>query len=241
MKLFTTILTALITLVIVTFSFAMDAKRPFATAESYFDVATGHRYIKNADATYSEFTKRGKLFRASVSPYLPLLTTNKYIREISQNCFMIYEKSGHQVLKVQILPASSGHPKGWLAKNAIECVKKDPVMMDPGYTSAATSNCAPKKMATGQSYLDVATGHKYIRNDDATYSEYTKRGELFRTSVSPHLPLLTTNKHIRQLDQHCYLLYEKKSDDTTQALVLPSDHKHPAGWFVEKILISMVR
>ena len=95
MKPFTTIIIALLTLTITTFSFAMDETKPLANAESYFDAATGHRYIKNADATYSEFTKRGELFRASVSAELPLLTTNKYIRKISQSCFMIYEKSRH--------------------------------------------------------------------------------------------------------------------------------------------------
>lgn len=44
MKLFTTIFIILLTLAIVTSLFAMDAKKTMATSESYFDVATGHRY-----------------------------------------------------------------------------------------------------------------------------------------------------------------------------------------------------
>ncbi len=246
MKYFITSVTFFLTLALAANTFAFDHKKPVATGESYFDVATGHRYIKNSDATYKEYTKEGDLFRVSVSPDLRLLTTNKYIREIGRNCFMIYEKLDQRILKRQILPASSKHPKGWKAKTAMACLdrgpnEKEPVRIGLGYSNSQPSTDDIKRLAaTAESYIDVFTGHRYTKNSDATYREYTKRGDLFRASVSPELPLLTTNRHIREIRQHCYLLYKKNINQKTEIMVLPSDQEHPKGWSVENMLISMV-
>ncbi len=246
MKYFITLLTTLLALVLTGNSFASDTNKT-ATAQSYFDVATGHRYIKNPDSTYKEFTKKGELFRASLSPDLPLLTSNKYIQEIGQDCFMIYQKSDQRILKMKILPASNQHPKGWLAKTAIECLKNGPDEKESAVVSIGNSKAqAPfdengEQVATGESYLDVATGHRYIKNSDATYREYTKKGELFRASVSPKLALLTTSKNILEIGQHCYLLYQRNKNFKNETLVLPSNHKHPYGWSIENILISMIQ
>ena len=96
-----------------------------------------------------------------------------------------------------------------------------------------------KRQATGESYFDVATGHRYIKNADATYREYTKKGELFRASVSPYLPLLTTNKNIREIGQSCYLLYKRNKNHKIEIVVLSPDQKHPMGWSIEDMLVSM--
>jgi len=37
---------------------AGDSSFQRAQAKSYYDIATGHKYIKNSDATYSEYSKR---------------------------------------------------------------------------------------------------------------------------------------------------------------------------------------
>lgn len=241
MKYLTVIITTFLALVLSVNTFAFDGKSTFATGESYFDVATGHRYIKNPDTTYREYTKKGELFRVAVPPDLPLLTTNKYLREIGQNCFVMYEKLDRNILKKQILPASSRHPKGWRAKAAFSCPKNR--QLTDHFSNAADiqsrQKMQPKQMATAKSYFDVATGHRYVKNADSTYREYTKKGDLFRVSVSPELPLLTTNRHIREIGQDSCLLYQRNINRVTEIMVLPSDQEHPKGWSIERILVSM--
>lgn len=244
MKNLITLTTTFLALVLAANTYASDYKKPYATGESYFDVITGHRYIKNFDATYREYTKKGEIFRESVPADLALLTANKYIREIGRNCFVMYEKIDQNIIKTQILPASCKHPNGWRAKTAIICPKGNPEKMVSNsviaYSTSQTSDLGTKKrVATGESYIDVATGHRYIKNSDATYREYTKRGELFRTSVSADLPLLTTNRNIKEIGQTCYLLYRRNKNHRTEILVLPPDQEHPVGWSIENMLVSM--
>ncbi|THB80965.1 MAG: hypothetical protein D3926_04555 [Desulfobacteraceae bacterium] len=161
-------------------TFAFESKRQTATGDAYLDIATGHKYTKNPDGTYMEFTKRGEVYRVSVSPHLHLLTTNKYIREVE-----------------------------------------------------------PNPVAKAASYLDVFTGHRYFKNTDGTYREYTRRGELFRVSVSPDKHLLTTNRHIREIGQDSYVIYKRNKNRKTEILILPSGQKHPRGWFVDNLLASV--
>ncbi len=63
-----------------------------ATSDAYFDTMTGHRYVKNADGTYSEYSKKGRVFRTRVPNTLPLLVSGKYTCKISEGSFLVYEK-----------------------------------------------------------------------------------------------------------------------------------------------------
>ncbi|WP_022663704.1 hypothetical protein [Desulfospira joergensenii] len=187
---------------------AADSKQTVAGGAAYLDVATGHRYLKNPDGTYAEFTKKGKLFRKSVPNDLPLLTTNKYIRQMGNN----------GVAKWDNPSISSGL----------------------GYSSniSTVSYDGKTLTATGNAYFDTATGHKYTRNPDGTYTEFTRKGKLFRKSVPNDLPLLTTNKYIRDLEESCYLLYVRTVNRQPRIMVLPSTQEHPQGWKC-RVLISM--
>ncbi len=242
MKNLIALITTFLTLVLAVNTFASDYQKLHATGESYFDVATGHRYIKNSNDTYSEYTKKGELFRSSIPNHLPLLTTNKYIREIGDSCYFLYEKRNNHIIKSQILPASSEQPKGWYLKAAIACLKS-PETKDTGFgylSTLMTFSYNDKKVtATGDTYFDVATGHRYVKNPDCTYTEYTKKGAFFRSSVPNYLPLLTSNKYIRELRKNCYLLYTRNINQKTETLVLPPDQEHPIGWAIEKMLVSM--
>ena len=93
--------------------------------------------------------------------------------------------------------------------------------------------------ATGEAYFDVATGHKYIKNSDSTYAEYSKKGELLRNYVPNNLPLLTTNKYIREITREWYLHYERKNNGSRESLLLTSNQTHPEGWSVKNILIPV--
>lgn len=87
--------------------------KPTAVEEAYFDTATGHKYIKNSDTTYSEFSKKGRLIRKDVPNSLPLLVSNKNIVEVQRTHFIVYEKSRGKNLRQKILPATERHPIGW--------------------------------------------------------------------------------------------------------------------------------
>ncbi len=207
MKTLTALITAFLILGFTGNGFAFDKKQNFATGPAYLDVATGHRYLKNPDGTYTEFTKKGKLFRESVPNDLPLLTTNKYIRQM-----------GNTRAEWNI-PAISG--------------------LGYSNTVSTVSFAGKNLIATGAAYYDTATGHKYVKNPDETYTEFTKKGKLFRESVPNHLALLTTNKYIRDLEESCYLLYGRTVNRQPEIMVLPSTQEHPEGWKCKKMLITM--
>jgi hypothetical protein len=95
-----------------------------ATADAYFDIATGHKYIKNKDTTYSEYSKRGKLLRSNVPNSLPLLISGKSIIEVTPKHYLVYEKHQNNDVAQKVLPASSKHPSGWECKQMVSTVQK---------------------------------------------------------------------------------------------------------------------
>ncbi len=96
---------------------AGEAKCITATCDIYYDVATGHKYIKNVDQSYREYSRKGLLFRESVPNTLPLLTSNKNIRKVPGNCYFLYQKSGYPAEGLTALPSNTQSPVGW------KCVK----------------------------------------------------------------------------------------------------------------------
>lgn len=209
MKTLTTLITAFLILGFAGNGLAFDKKQTIATGATYFDVATGHRYLKNLDGTYTEYTKRGEFFRGSVPNNLPLLTTNKYIRQMGNT----------RLVKKNNLVNSSG--------------------LDCSGTVSTVSFDGKNLIATGAAYYDTATGHKYVQNLDGTYTEFTKKGKIFRKSVPNNLALLTINKYIRDLGENCYLLYERTVNQQPEIMVLPSTQDHPKGWKCKTMLITM--
>ncbi|WP_022665054.1 hypothetical protein [Desulfospira joergensenii] len=214
-----------------------------ATKEAYFDIATGHKYIKNTDNTYMEYSRKGKLLRNDVPNTLPLLTRGRYIREIRGDAYLVYEKSGNPRKQQQILPASSRHPRGWQCKDMLVTVKKsaEPEEMGLAYTKdpGTVRYDGQTAFATGKAYFDLATGHKYLKNSDHTYAEYSKKGKLLKTDVPDSLPLLTSGRYIIDLDQGCYMIYEKKRAAQTVSQILPALSGHPKGWRCGKILSTI--
>lgn len=97
-------------------SYASDRNRPFEVGEACFNVATGHKYIKNPDTTYREFSKKGVLLRDSVPNDLPLITTNKYIRETSMSYYLLYRRNNNGQKESLLLTLNHAHPEGWLLK-----------------------------------------------------------------------------------------------------------------------------
>jgi len=94
-----------------------------AQADAYFDIATGHKYIRNPDTTYSEYSKRGKLLRSDVPNTIPLLISGKYVHEVTKAHYLVYEKNKYNDASQKILPASSSHPEGWECKQMVSTVQ----------------------------------------------------------------------------------------------------------------------
>lgn len=93
--------------------------------------------------------------------------------------------------------------------------------------------------AQGQAYYDTATGHKYIRNADDTYSEYSKKGQLLRSDLNPTHPLLISGKYVQEVTPDTYLVYEKLENNTLQRQVLPAGSEHPDGWRCQELLTEI--
>lgn len=97
-----------------------------------------------------------------------------------------------------------------------------------------------QSVVTGNFYYDIATGHKYIQNPGAnTYREYSQKGKLLKDAILNNVPLLTTNKYIREMKQDHYLLYQKRNYQKKEFMVLSPGQKHPNGWVCKKLLIAM--
>ncbi len=101
-----------------------EGTKNIATGEAYFDMATGHQYIKNSETTYAEYSQRGKLLRTDVPNTQPHLAKSKYITKMNHQSYLVYEKNLTGGITQQILPASNKHPDGWRCKQIVSGVKK---------------------------------------------------------------------------------------------------------------------
>ncbi len=90
-----------------------------ATAGTYYDTATGHKYIQNKDHTYSEYSQRGELLRSDVPSTQPLLSMGKHVIEVTPKLFLVYEKIIEQTLVQKVVPATASHPEGWQCKGLV--------------------------------------------------------------------------------------------------------------------------
>ncbi len=129
-------LTIFISLTLVGSALAGDSNTKKATADAYYDIATGHKYIKNQDETYSEYSKRGKLLRADVPNTKTLLVSGKYVREVTKDHYLVYEKTQNNETAQKILPASNNHPKGWECDQLVSVVPMTGVAEAEAYEPA---------------------------------------------------------------------------------------------------------
>jgi len=96
-----------------------------------------------------------------------------------------------------------------------------------------------EKQAAADGYIDLVTMHRYIKNSEGLYDEYTRKGAFFKT-VSADLPLLQRD-HVVPVQNNCYFLYVKKRlSGEDQTMVLKSaPESHPDGWLLEKALVDV--
>lgn len=218
-------------------------KKSVATQNAYFDVATGHKYFKNSDNTYTEYSQKGELFKKAVPNDQHLLVSGKYVKPMVHGSYVLYEKMEKNKIQRQVLSASGKHPEGWHAKKILisfnQLVHNENIGL--GYFKEIKTILydGQKAIATGPAYYDIATHHKYIRNLDTTYSEYSKRGKLLRKDIPNDFPLLTWGRYVFDLNSENYIEYEKRQDSETRKQVLFATQTHPPGWSSTNIFSSL--
>ena len=94
-------------------------------------------------------------------------------------------------------------------------------------------------VATATAYFDTATGHCYVKEQNGQYAEFNRKGKFFRY-VSAKQTHLATNADVHPIPKGAYKLYTKHIDCLKKAYkVLPCHQRHPEGWRVEKLLLSI--
>lgn len=78
----------------------------------------------------------------------------------------------------------------------------------------------------GDGDFDTLTGHRYLKRNDKTYAEYTKKGVFLKTIASDQ-PLLNKSRNIHLITHDSYILYEKCSNGKINYLSLPGFEAHP--------------
>ncbi|MEA2060864.1 MAG: hypothetical protein U9P10_10240 [Thermodesulfobacteriota bacterium] len=75
--------------------------------------------MRNADNTYSEFTRKGEFFK-KISPDQPHLTQNRYVMPVPENCYLCYSKNKYlENTASMVLKSSQSHPEGWYLENVL--------------------------------------------------------------------------------------------------------------------------
>lgn len=198
------------------------------------DVATGHKYVPNPDGTFTEYSKKGELLRNNVPSDLPLLSSADNIKNVAPDTWILYEKAVGSTIKREIRQASDGHPAGWRCKGVLRHAKALSGISEMGYgyhpIRESISYEGLKLTATGSAYYDIATGHRYIRNPDGSYCEFSKKGQMLRPSVPNTSKLLTVGKYIYDISGKDYIVYEKKTTDKTLTEIIRATNGHPTGY-----------
>lgn len=103
--------------------------------------------------------------------------------------------------------------------------------------SSAAGTAADR--ACDKRYVDIRTGHLYLKNSEGNYDEFTRKGAFFKT-VPPDLPLLLKGKSVYPVSNKNYLLYSRKRHLPNSGVkVLPAVAPHPKGWSLETILVGL--
>lgn len=112
---------------------AGSATNSGVTGEAYFDMATGHKYVKNTGASYAEYSKRGKLLRMDVPNTLPLLIRGRSIVEMTPDHYLVYETRRNADLIQRVLPAFSPHPRGWRCQQIVLAIQRTAALTAEAY------------------------------------------------------------------------------------------------------------
>lgn len=109
------------------------------------------------------------------------------------------------------------------------------VTAEPG---GGTYTCDPNRETTAKMFYDSRTGHKYIKTDENSYSEFSQKGEYIKT-VPSDLPLLVHSKGIHPITPDTFILYKKGGCLDKEYTLVSGLKDHPAGCQSVKVLIAL--
>ncbi|SMC83977.1 hypothetical protein SAMN02746065_11241 [Desulfocicer vacuolatum DSM 3385] len=125
------------------------------------------------------------------------------------------------------------------AKAGYDIARADQIIQNSFYKSATTfGNTTTLPKAMGSVYYDEASKHKYVKINNATYAEYTRKGYFFK-NVSSSLPHLVKSQYIHLINEDNFFLYVKKRGGINQYLTLSCKEPHPIGWGLKKVLVPI--
>lgn len=231
-----------ISLIILFFSaYGYSFTESIADKPAYVDISTGHKYIKNTDNTYTEFTKKGTLFKTNVPADQPHLSKSRYIIPVDDNTFFSFDVYNSIQKTEKILPFFATHPKDWRLKDVLYQYNAEPKKeIGLGYTKSNQTVPSNKKFyeATANAYFDESTGHRYVKNSDNTYREYSLKGKLLRSDVPCYQPHLNLSRYISEMNNDNYLMYEKYEGQKRIQQILPSNETASDHWRCRKLFFS---
>lgn len=209
-----------------------ERQKSEATAKTYFDLSTGHKYIKNADNTYTELTKKGKVFKTAVPATQPHLCSSPYVVTVPDSAYMVYKNFDNYKPVYTIRKVSEPHPEGARSMQVFVSAKQQiDNNIGLGYDQAEI-----KSIATENAYFDMSTGHRYIKNNDNTYTEYTKKGEVFKTDVPATQPHLCRSRYITAVKASDLLVYTTYKNNKSVYQVQTAAVPHPKSYRCSEIL-----
>lgn len=211
--------------------------------DAYIDVSTGHRYEKNADNTYTEYTKKGRVFKTQVSPSQPHLCRSPYVLPIQEKTTrVVYEYYRNNRKIKTILPPDAHHPKGYRLADLLTQYWVTPQSdIGLGYTPAGHEKTKKRIFTEAEepAYYDHITGNRYFKNTDQTYRQYSRKGVLLRSDVPCDQPHLRSSRYITAMGKNSYLLYQKQNGSKRLERILHSSRPSPTGWKCTGILFSV--
>ena len=95
-----------------------------------------------------------------------------------------------------------------------------------------------KPFARGLSYYDSLTGHKYLKKDENTFQEFSRKGEYLKLVPSDQ-PHLAQSRYVHPIVEDGFILYSKNTNGKTSFLVKPKNAPHPKGWYLKNVLVSL--
>jgi len=125
------------------------------------------------------------------------------------------------------------------AKEGYDIAKADQIiqnMCQKNATGLGNTSTLPK--ATGEVYFDEAAKHRYVKINNDTYAEYTRKGCFFK-NVSSSQPHLAKSQYIHPINEDNFFLYVKHRTELNKYLTLPCKEPHPIGWGLQEVLVAL--
>lgn len=91
---------------------------------------------------------------------------------------------------------------------------------------------------TGKTYYDEITNHRYVKVDNDTYAEFTRKGVFFKNVSASQLHLVKS-PYVHPIDSDGIFLYVKQNPGKKEYLTRPAHASHPEGWCLNRAFVAL--